>query len=350
MPKDAPTLERVLPRDYLRSLALAFPIDWTVERPYRMPAADAGPYYIEWRPGGGPYGEDWQRAPKDASGVILTPGVQLYHPVRIAQYGLHSHARFIETGDAAARRAFLAQADWLVAHARTRDGVDGCYAYEFPNPRYGVGSGWLSAMAQGEAISLLVRAAAVEGSAAYLHAAVRAAQPFRHNIENGGVVYRTARDVFLEEVAALPASHILNGHMFALWGLLELQRANPQPWLEELAFEAAQTLRRRLALYDAGYWSYYSLLGTRSGFRSVAVLKYHAFHIAQLRVTAALTGDGYFAVTADAWQAYAKSPACRARVLANTLAGLGPRFVTKSDRVGRGAIDLLDRLAAHNAL
>ncbi len=59
MPKDAPTLERVLPRDYLR-FARAGVSDGTgrAERPYRMPAADAGPYYIEWRPGGGPYGED----------------------------------------------------------------------------------------------------------------------------------------------------------------------------------------------------------------------------------------------------------------------------------------------------
>ncbi len=121
--------------------------------------------------------------------------MQLYHPVRIAQYGLHSHARFYETGDVArAPRHSWPRLTGLVANARTRDGIDGCYVYEFPNPRYGVGSGWLSAMAQGEAISLLLRAAAVEGSAAYLHAAVRAAQPFRHSIENGGVVYRSARD------------------------------------------------------------------------------------------------------------------------------------------------------------
>jgi hypothetical protein len=345
MSKTAPTLERALPRNYARALALAFPLDWNLKRPYRMPCEGIGPYYIEWQPGGGTYGEDWTRAPRDRDGVILTAAGGHYHPVRIAQFGLHSHARFLETRDAGAKRDFMAQAQWLAAHQSTRGGVAGCYVYEFPNPRYGAGAGWLSAMAQGEAISLLVRAAAFERSEAFMEAALVAAQPFRVSVQDGGVVYRSAHgDVFLEEIAAIPAAHILNGHIFALWGLLELQSLRPQAWLRELIAAATATLRKRLRLYDAGYWSYYSLLGTPSGFRHAAVLKYHAFHIAQLHVTAALVGDPYFASMADRWQAYADSPICRVRVVANTIAGLVPRFITGSDSVDRGAADLLGAL------
>jgi heparosan-N-sulfate-glucuronate 5-epimerase len=343
--KDAPTLERVLPKNYLRSLALAFPLDWSVKRPYRMPSNGIGPYYIDWQPGAVTYGEDWTSAPKDADDVILTRQGAQYHPVRIAQFGLYSHARFLETRDRVAHHDFMAQARWLAEHQRYRDGVAGCYVYEFPNPHYGVGPGWLSAMAQGEAISLLLRAAAVERSEGFADAAAAAAQPFRVSVQEGGVVFRSAHgDVFLEEIAGIPSSHILNGHIFALWGLLELQSLRPQAWLGELIAEATATLRKRLALYDAGYWSYYSLLGTPGGFRHATVLKYHAFHISQLRVTAALVGDPYFAGVADRWQAYADSPACRAHVLANTVAGLVPRFVTGSDSVNHGAVDLLDAL------
>ncbi len=345
MPGPISTLDRALPRNYLRSLALAFPLDWKVQRPYRLPAGELGPYYVEWQPGTEAYGEDWAVAPRDADGVILTRR-GLYHPVRIAQFGLHSHARFVDTGDAAARAGFMAQARWLAANQRSRAGVAGCYVYDFPNPHYGVGAGWISAMAQGEAISLLLRAAVLERSETMLDAAVRASQPFRCTIEKGGVVFRSSYgDAFLEEIAAAPASHILNGHIFALWGLLELQSAQSQAWLRELVAQATLTLRRRLQLYDAGYWSYYSLLGTRAGFRNAAVLKYHAFHIAQLRVTAALVGDPYFAGVADRWQRYADSPPCRIRVMANTIAGLAPRLIG-SDRVGRGAIDLLGLLGA----
>lgn len=348
--RNAPTLERVLPRNYLRSLALAFPLDWNVKRQYRVPTAGIGPYHIEWQAGGGTYGEDWTSAPRDTKGVLLTRGAAQYHPVRIAQFGLHAHARFLETHDADARRDFVAQARWLAENQRDHAGVAGCYVYEFPNPKYGAGPGWISAMAQGEAISLLLRAADVEPSAEYVEAAAQAAQPFRHTVAQGGVVARSASgDVFLEEIAATPASHILNGHIFALWGLLELQSVRPQAWLGELAAGATETLRRRIALYDAGYWSYYSMLGTPGGFRHAAVLKYHAFHIAQLRVTAVLAGEPAFAAVADRWQAYADSPACRARVLANTLAGLVPRFITRSDSVDHGAVDVLDLLARRSA-
>lgn len=344
MSKGALTLDRVLPRSHLRSIALAFPLDWSVKRPYRLPSEEAGPYYIEWQPGTGTYGEDWTRAPRDADGVILTHGVARYHPVRIAQFGLHSHALFVDSGDQDAHRAFVAQARWLSANQQYRKGVAGCYVYEFPNPHYGVDAGYISAMAQGEAISLLLRAASTERSETYFDAAVRAAGPFRCTVQEGGVVFRSAHgDTFLEEIAAIPASHILNGHIYALWGLIELQKAHPQTGLHELVIQATQTLRERLSLYDAGYWSYYSLLGTPAGFRNAAVLKYHAFHIAQLRVTTALVGDPYFAEVADRWQAYVDSTVCRSRVLANTVAGLIPR-ITGSDSVGRGAIDLLDTL------
>lgn len=339
------SLERALPRNRFESLARAFPIDWSARRNYRLPQNEFGPYYIEWQAGAGMYGEDWARAPVDASGVLLTR-TRAYHPVNIAQYGLHRHARWCVTRAAADRAASLAQADWLAVNASSRGAVPGCLAYDFASPRYGAAPGWISAMAQGEAISLLLRAAAVTGEGDYREAAVRVAQPFRFGVADGGVVYRSRfGDVFLEEVAVLPASHILNGHIYALWGLLELALVKPSPWLRELAGRALDTLRRRLPLYDAGYWSYYSLLGTSSGFRSVALLKYHAFHIAQLRVTAALTHDASFSDVADRWERYADSTSCRMCVLANTAAGLVPRLF-KHDRVGCGAVDLLERLSA----
>jgi heparosan-N-sulfate-glucuronate 5-epimerase len=346
MSKSDLALRRVLPKNYLESLLRAFPVDWNVKRPYRLPSGSLGPYYIEWQSGSGPYGENWDNAPLDAEGTLLSGSARSYHPIRIAQFGLHSHARWCVTRASADHAAFLAQARWLAANARDRAGVPGCLIYEFPWPKYGASIGWISAMAQGEAISLLLRAADAQGDATFREAAVRLAQPFRFDVSKGGVVYRTPYgDAFLEEAAVLPASHILNGHIFALWGLLELRSALTEPWLAELADAALGTLRRRLPLYDAGYWSYYNLLATGSGFRSVALLKYHAFHIAQLRVTAALTGDAYFSVIADRWQGYADSTWCRLRVLANTAAGLVPSLL-KSDRVGRGAMDLLEALGS----
>jgi hypothetical protein len=340
----AASLSRVLPKDYLNSLVRAFPLDWSPKRGYRLPQSGLGPYYIEWDPGNSAYGERWSNAPRDSAGVLLTGPARAYHPIRIAQFGLHSHARWCFSREEADRRAYLAQARWLAGNACERRGVLGCLVFDFPWPKYGAPAGWISAMAQGEAISLLLRAADAEGDDAYSDAALNIAEPFRFGVEEGGVVFRSRQgDAFLEEVAVKPASHILNGHIFSLWGLLEIASVRPQPWIEQVASAALRTLRRRLDLYDSGYWSYYSLLGTRSGFRNVALLKYHAFHIAQLRVTAALSGDQYFADTASRWQKYADSAACRRRVVANTAAGLVPSLL-KRDRMGSGAVDMLERL------
>jgi len=343
------SLSRVLPKDYLNSILRAFPLDWSPKRGYRLPQSRLGPYHIEWDAGNGPYGEHWTDAMRDPAGVLLTGTARAYHPIRIAQFGLHSHARWWISRDEADRRAYLAQARWLADNARERNGVSGCLIFDFPWPKYGAAAGWISAMAQGEAISLLLRAAEAEGDDSYYEAARNVANPFHFSVEEGGVVFLSrAGDTFLEEVAVKPASHILNGHIFSLWGLLEIASLRPEKWIEQVASEALSTLRRRLNLYDAGYWSYYSLLGSPSGFRNVALLKYHAFHIAQLRVTAALTGDQYFADTARRWQEYADSVACRRRVLANTVAGLVPGLL-KRDHMGSGAVDMLERLGARGA-
>ena len=342
------SLRRVLSRNYAESLRRAFPLDWSATREYRLPGVALGPYYIEWQPGGGPYGEHWSDSQTDDAGTLLTGVARAYHPIRIAQFGLHRHACWSATRAEADRIAYLAQARWLAENARVRNGVPGCLIFDFPWPKYGVRAGWISAMAQGEAVSLLLRAALGEDDERFKSAALLVAQPFRFGIGDGGVTYRSKRgDVFFEEVATSPAAHILNGHIFAMWGVLELATASNEGWLVELAGDTLQTLRRRLELYDAGYWSYYSLLGTRSGFRSVALLKYHAFHIAQLRVTAALTGDPYFSAVADRWQGYTASGSCRRRVLANTAAGLIPG-VLKSDHAGQG-VDLLERLSGQAA-
>ncbi|MDQ6779851.1 MAG: D-glucuronyl C5-epimerase family protein [Candidatus Eremiobacteraeota bacterium] len=232
----------------------------------------------------------------------------------------------------------MAQADWCVGAQKDLAGVPGCYVYDFPYPHYGAKAGWISGMAQGEALSLLVRAYDATANTRYLSAAIGAATPFQHLLESGGAVWRSASgDAVLEEVAIEPPSHILNGHIFALWGLWDLMKVHAEPWVHELHEAALLTLRRRLPDYDSGFWSYYSALASRRGFRNLAVLKYHAFHIAQLRVTAAMTGDPYYREVADRWRNYQRSGSSRLRLLSNTVATIFCRMLTNADSVPGGA-------------
>ncbi|MBV8726838.1 MAG: hypothetical protein JO233_03555 [Candidatus Eremiobacteraeota bacterium] len=333
-PAAAVALREAIPINLRRSLALSFPFRWTDRRTYRLPASDGplGAYYIGWRSDTSAWGEDWSVSPFDSNGVLLTLRGNAYHPIRIAQFALQAHAKWIQMRAERSLRAFIAQADWLRDNQQRCGAVDGCYAFGFPWLRYGARAGWISAMAQGEAISVLLRADEMVPRAGYLEAAMRAAMPFRSDVKNGGVVSRTSMgDLFFEEVAVEKPPHILNGHIFALWGLWELHRLTQEEWLRTLVTEAVKTLCRRLPLYDSGYWSYYNLL-SYDGFRPVATLKYHAFHIAQLRVLAAMCNERSFGGVADRWEAYQKDHVSRLRTLANTLGALGRRAAHR-DRI-----------------
>ena len=331
----------VIPRSYLRSALLGFPINWNHSRPYHLPDLQRhslGPYYIEWDPGTGVYGEDWILAPYDANGVILTAGVRKYHPVRIAQYGLHNYNVWLRTRSSTARMAFLSQARWLRDNQVERAGIGGCYLYDFAWPRFGAEAGWISAMAQGEAISLLLRAAEVEPNDGYADAAFVAATPYKYAISEGGVVWRGSDgDQFFEEVAVSVPSHILNGHIYALWGLFDLLRARPSEEFAQIAKAGTKTLRSWLPLFDSGRWSYYMLLATPNGFRNLAQIKYQAFHVSQLRVMAAFTGDTYFGEIADRWESQMRRLTSRLHYYANSILGLVPRLITHTDTIPNGA-------------
>src|SRR5581483_6096835 len=230
------------------------------------------------------------------------------------------------TGDPQARDDFFAQARWF--RDTVHDGpVPGLYVFNFPWEKYGASSGWTSAMGQGEAISVLLRADHHDPGAGFSEAALRAAQPFRWEIAQGGVVWRSGDDVFFEEVANAHAPHILNGCIFALWGVWELWQRSGEPWLRELAQQSARTIARLLPRYDTGWWSLYSLMRSAGGRPHLATLKYHEFHIAQLHVLAAMFSEPLFEKTAQRWRGYEHRPQSRRRLIQTTLQSLPERLL-----------------------
>lgn len=321
-----------------RRLALGFPLSWSHRRAHVWAGtsqAGTGPYYVRWDPGTGVYGEDWTNAPFDERGVLLSGRARHYHPIRIAQFALHRHDLWSSTDDPGARADFLAQAAWL------RDRQEptfpaGAYRFDFAWTKYGAPAGWLSAMAQGEAISVLLRAHAMDDAGGFAAAAERAAQPFRHDAGRGGVVWRNGDEVFLEEIATDSPAHVLNGCIFALWGLWELHAANGEPWIDELAARTVATLRSWIPKFDTGWWTRYSLLRSATGMPHVATLKYHEFHIAQMRVTAKMFDEKAFESAADRWESYVDRRYCRARMVGSALRSI-PERVLGYDTIAGGA-------------
>jgi hypothetical protein len=173
---------------------------------------------------------------------------------------------------------------------------------------------WYSALAQGQGISLLVRAYRETGAHGYLEAAERAFNSFLKSTGEGGVTFTDERgNLWFEEYIVSPPTHILNGFIWAAWGVYDYFLATESAAARSLFAQAALTLRANLDRYDLGFWSLYEQSGTL--LPMVASPFYHRLHVVQLRVMYRLTGDEIFARYADKWEAYARSRAKRTRAL-----------------------------------
>lgn len=257
--------------------------------------------------------------PYDAAGIPLLNyhgaiGLQ-YNPIAIAQYGLGNFNLFVRTGDEGRLARALAAADWLVARIESnRRGVPVWHHHFDWEYRTRLRAPWYSALAQGQGVSLLVRAFEATGTAQYAETAARAIRAFQLDVDDGGVCVRDGiGDVWFEEYLVDPPSHILNGFLWAAWGVYDYALSTGDPAARDLFASATRTLLANLQRYDVGYWSLYELSRTR--LPMLASPFYHRLHVVQLQVMHRLTGEPTFLEFAQRWDAYARDPAKRRRAL-----------------------------------
>jgi heparosan-N-sulfate-glucuronate 5-epimerase len=238
-----------------------------------------------------------------------------YNPIAIAQYALGNYNLWRRTHDPDRRHKFFLTADWLRSHLElNRYGIavwNHHFNWEY---RDTLKAPWYSALAQGQGISVLLRAGTESGDDRYLEAAHRAFAAFGHSIENGGVAFTDkSGDLWFEEYIVSPPTHILNGFIWALWGVYDYHLATRDAIAHDLFARGIRTLQHNLEGYDLAFWSLYEQSGTR--LPMVASPFYHQLHIVQLRVMHRLTGEALFAEVADRWERYAESRTNRTRAL-----------------------------------
>jgi heparosan-N-sulfate-glucuronate 5-epimerase len=255
----------------------------------------------------------------DAAGIPMlnyhgTIGLQ-YNPIAIAQWGLGNYSLFLETENIERKNKFLAASDWLCSHLERNPHGLWVWNHHFDwEYRSRLKAPWYSALAQGQGISLLVRAYHETNATAYLETARRAFACFTQSTGEGGVTFTDARgNLWFEEYVVTPPTHILNGFIWAAWGVYDYFLATQSPAARDLFAQAVATLRANLDRYDLGFWSLYEQSDTL--LRMVASPFYHRLHVVQLRIMYRLTGDEVFARYADKWEAYAHSRAKRTRAL-----------------------------------
>jgi hypothetical protein len=255
--------------------------------------------------------------PFDAAGIPLLDyrgriGRQ-YNPIAIAHYGLARFNRWCERGDSVDRTAWLAVSRWLVANLQPNAHGVPVWFHHFDWPyREMLKAPWYSGLAQGNGVSMLVRAAVETRDGMFADAAHRAFQSFGLPVSQGGVLVTDPRgDVWIEEYLVDPPSHILNGFIWALWGVHDYAQWSRHTTATALWDAGVRTLVSRLDDFDTGWWSLYE--APIDGRQMLASLYYHRLHVVQLRVLHELTKNAAFAAYAARFDEYARRPLSRAR-------------------------------------
>lgn len=235
-----------------------------------------------------------------------------YQPTSIAQYALAQWNSYLATGNENHRQAFMTQARWLTEYSVClADDMVG-WPIPFPSPAYNAPANWLSALTQGNGISVLVRAYQLTKEESFLQVAQHAVRAFERDIRDGGVNTSVGKEgIFFEEVAAYPATHILNGYILALFGLYDYVALTKDEQISRLIECSLKTLHAFIDEFDTGYWSYYDL-----HFKHLASHFYHALHITLLEALARYSGCEHCGVLAARWRIYQQNVLCRSRYLA----------------------------------
>lgn len=234
------------------------------------------------------------------------------NPVNVIQLALGT----LQLRDPGQLPLVAAVVEWLERWADD----DGWLAYRFAMPHtFSLEPPWYSSLAQGEAGSLLVRAAVVLERPALYSLADRMIEPLLR-MESPFVAV-TPDGPVLQEYPTDPPAHVLNGWITSLFGLYDVARSTRAETASRAAeaFEAgSQTLAARLHLYRLAFgWSRYDLFP--HPLTNAASVSYQRLHVAQLRELRSLTNREVFSATAAEWERSLANPAAR-------LAGLGRKI------------------------
>jgi len=251
---------------------------------------------------------------------IISAG-SYYHPVLISQFALGAYEHYLKTNDTIAKEKFLACADWLKENLKQRENF---YYWEYKfkdlHPGHIVEVPWVSAMAQGTGVSVLVRAFSTTGEITYLETAKKAIIPIFHDLSVGGVsVVKGENYIFPQEYPTDPPSNVLNGAISAYLGVHDYYRVTNDLAVKIIEDKILKTFRDILEQYDTGYWSLYCQW---PGY--LASAHYQLLHVQLLRILYSIGGDEEFRQFAEKFEHESQIPMNQVKyVFANHLKQIG---------------------------
>lgn len=237
----------------------------------------------------------------DADGIAYTVvnGRNYYHPGNIADEGLRFVDSYVRTG----KKWYLNGAILRANKLRELGVVDGgalFIPYRFNYSPERLKAPWVSAYAQGLALSLFVRLYRVTGDKADLDTAQKVFRSFRPRSTNSKfwVAYVRSGELWFEQYPSSRPTHVLNGFGFAALGVYDYERLTRDPAARQLLLGALSTIRQNAGTYRVpGEVSLYDLV------HRTQLKHYHDHVIWQLRDFWVIARDPYFGALATVLEA-----------------------------------------------
>jgi hypothetical protein len=190
--------------------------------------------------------------------VIFLGTIPTVLPVAVILYGLGSYDAFLQTANLRYRDQTMRALCWLKNRSvALGEGIG------WPNrediPVYGLQAPWFSAVAQGFALSLLVRANDFDSGGPWRAMACAAWRGYHVPIEAGGFSRKMPYGVVYEEYPAAQLNFVFNGMCHAVIGLWEAWKSHLVAEAEEDFHNGINAVRFLLPRFVEHNWSLYSL-------------------------------------------------------------------------------------------
>ena len=238
-----------------------------------------------------------------------------YHPIVICQYALGIFERIYrdENDESDYRKKFIQLADWLLENTKY-NGVGLGWIIKYDISDYNLKAPWMSAMAQGEAISVLTRAHLLTGKEEYLITAREALNLFEYSVSDGGVVNKfESYSIYEEYPSPTKTVAVLNGFIFSIFGLYDLAIYVGDERSTKLFNIGIEALSKIIKYYDIGYWSQYYLFDYPKNYP--ASYTYHVLCAEQLKALHHITEREIFLEYSEKWSGQSKKSINKLRTL-----------------------------------
>lgn len=235
----------------------------------------------------------------------------VYRPAFVGMYGLYNLNKYLQSRNSICLDTFLHQVRWLEENAVVRSDGAVVWPHMFDQPEGSLilKAPWLSANAQGFAMSALVRGWRITRRPRLMELLHGSARVFELDWSKNGVRIESERHIVYTETPGLPAPGIMDGFMRSLFGLYDLYAETNSPRVKDLFDEGVKGLRYFLPRWDYKQkWTYYA------NQEYLSPPAYHTLNRMLLACLGRLTGDPSFLYFSDVWSPSRLTPLDKAEI------------------------------------